>query len=130
MANATSPVRIEGSRSSAPPDIATVRATARRLLAADAEAPAPDELASLTARLRRDITSLIPVVEALTRTLPETDVPRACALACIGEARMRLRLGDGGNATVRLSVAVRLARTANALADHHQALSHSTRRTS
>ncbi|MYS74181.1 hypothetical protein GTY88_27740 [Streptomyces sp. SID5926] len=122
MANATTPAATEAGRASAPPDIATVRATARRLLAADAEPFEAAEIAEMTARLREDIAGLIPAVEALTGALPEDDVPRACALACIGEARMRLRLGDGDTDRVRLSVAVRMARTANALADHHQAL--------
>ncbi|MEV8124128.1 DUF6415 family natural product biosynthesis protein [Streptomyces sp. NPDC085944] len=99
-----------------------MRATARPLLAADVEPPAPDDLAQVTTTLRDHIASLIPAVEAITRTLPADDVPRACALACIGEARMRLRLGDGDTDLVRLSVAVRLARTANALADHQQTL--------
>lgn len=113
-----------------PPDIAMVRATARQLLAAAVEPPAPEELATPAKTLRGNIAGLIPAVEAFARTLPDTDVPRACALACVGEARMRLRLRDGDHAASRLSVAVCLARTANALADHHQTLSPSTRRTS
>lgn len=129
MANATTPAEVEAGRKVSPPDITTVRATARQLLAA-VEPPAPEELATLAKTLRGNIAGLIPAVEAFARTLPDTDVPRACALACVGEARMRLRLGDGDNATSRLSVAVCLARTANALADHHQTLSPSTRRTS
>lgn len=122
MANATAPPDPDSGRTIVPPDIATVRATVRRLLAADAEPLAAEEVAEMTARLREDIAGLIPSVEALTRALPKDDIPRACALACIGEARMRLRLGDGDTEPVRLSVAVRMARTANALADHHQAL--------
>ncbi|CAL9550371.1 DUF6415 family natural product biosynthesis protein [Streptomyces sp. enrichment culture] len=122
MANATTPAATEAGRAPAPPDIATVRATVRRLLAADTEPIDDAEVAEMTAQLREDIAGLIPAVEALTRALPKDDVPRACALACIGEARMRLRLGDGDTEPVRLSVAVRMARTANALADHHQAL--------
>ncbi|MEU7399750.1 DUF6415 family natural product biosynthesis protein [Streptomyces sp. NPDC044948] len=106
----------------APPDIATVRATVRPLLAADAEPLAADELAKTTATLREYIAGLIPAVEATARALPEHDVPRACALACIGEAYMRLRLGDGDTDLVRQSLVVRLARTALALADHHEAL--------
>ncbi|MGW7341035.1 DUF6415 family natural product biosynthesis protein [Streptomyces sp. NPDC054808] len=122
MASATTPAAPDTERTTVPPDIATVRATVRRLLAEDA-APIEDaEVAEMIARLREDITGLIPAVEALTQTLPKDDVPRACALACIGEARMRLRLGNGDTEPVRLSVAVRMARTANALADHHQAL--------
>ncbi|MFH8442326.1 DUF6415 family natural product biosynthesis protein [Streptomyces sp. NPDC018026] len=122
MANATTPAATKAGGASAPPDIATVRATARRLLAADAESFEAAEVAEMTARLREDIAGLITAVEALTRALPKDDVPRACALACIGEARMRLRLGDGDTDRVRLSAAIRMARTANALADHHQAL--------
>lgn len=100
------------------PDIVTMRATVRRLLAADIEPPAPDELSTVVLLLRGHINALIPAVEMAARGLPKDDVPRACAMACIGEARMRLRMGDGDNEAVRLAVAVRLARSVNALADH------------
>jgi hypothetical protein len=40
-----------------------------------------------------------------------------CALACVGEARMRLRLGEGDNDRLRLSVAAKLARSVNVLCD-------------
>ncbi|WP_224349256.1 DUF6415 family natural product biosynthesis protein [Streptomyces olivaceus] len=122
MANATTPAVPEAGRSPAAPDTATVRTMARRLLAAGAAPPPRDELAAMTAVLRENIARLIPTVEALAETLPEDDAPRACALACLGEARMRLRLGDGDTDALRLSVAVRMARTAGALADHHQTL--------
>ncbi|MFJ9714758.1 DUF6415 family natural product biosynthesis protein [Streptomyces sp. NPDC101213] len=105
-----------------PPDIATMRATVRRLLAADAEPPAPDELSTLALLLRGHINVLIPSVAAAALRLPKDDVPRACAMACVGEARMRLRLGDGDTDTVRTAVAVRLARSVNALADHYETL--------
>lgn len=122
MANATTPTATEAGRASAPPDIATVRATVRPLLAAGTDPLASAELANAAATLREQIAGLLPAVEALAETLPEHDIPRACALACIGEARMRLRLGDGDTDLVRQSVVARLARTANALADHHQTL--------
>ncbi|MFJ4551111.1 DUF6415 family natural product biosynthesis protein [Streptomyces sp. NPDC088817] len=99
-----------------------MRASVRRLLAEDVEPPAPDELPTLALLLRGHINTLIPAVEAATRVLPENDVPRACAMACVGEARMRLRIGDGDNDDVRLAVAVRLARSVNALADHYENL--------
>ncbi|MGW1399292.1 DUF6415 family natural product biosynthesis protein [Streptomyces sp. NPDC002405] len=105
------------------PDIVTMRATVRRLLADDAEPPAPDELSTLALLLRGHINALIPAVEKAARRLPKNDIPRACAMACIGEARMRLRMGDGDNGAVRLAVAVRLARSVNALADHYDTLS-------
>ncbi|MDX3570814.1 DUF6415 family natural product biosynthesis protein [Streptomyces sp. ID05-47C] len=106
-----------------PPDIATMRATVRRLLAADAEPPAPAELPTLALLLRGHINVLVPAVAVAARRLPKDDVPRACAMACLGEARMRLRLGDGDTDTVRAAVAVRLARSVNALADHYETLS-------
>ncbi|MFI1293899.1 DUF6415 family natural product biosynthesis protein [Streptomyces sp. NPDC020792] len=67
-----------------------MRASVRRLLAADIEPPAPDVLETLAQTLRGHINALIPAVEAATRSLPKNDVPRICATACIGEARMRL----------------------------------------
>ncbi|WP_234436284.1 DUF6415 family natural product biosynthesis protein [Streptomyces sp. NRRL S-813] len=47
-------------------------------------------------------------MEAATRSLPKDDALRACAIACVGKARMRLRLGGGNNETVRLAVATKL----------------------
>ncbi|MFJ1653533.1 DUF6415 family natural product biosynthesis protein [Streptomyces sp. NPDC088337] len=99
-----------------------MRASVRRLLSEEVEPPAADELPRLALLLRGHISALIPAVEAATRGLPENDVPKVCAMACVGEARMRLRIGDGDNDAVRLAVAVRLARSVNALADHYENL--------
>ncbi|MEU6654541.1 DUF6415 family natural product biosynthesis protein [Streptomyces sp. NPDC046900] len=54
--------------------------------------------------------------------LPEDDVPRHCALACIGESRVKLRatVGDGPDQAV--AYARRLARSLTALCDHYEAL--------
>ncbi|MGW2939142.1 DUF6415 family natural product biosynthesis protein [Streptomyces sp. NPDC001156] len=54
--------------------------------------------------------------------LPEDDVPRHCALACIGESRVKLRatVGDGPDRAV--AYARRLARSLTALCDHYEAL--------
>ncbi|MFF7530313.1 DUF6415 family natural product biosynthesis protein [Streptomyces bobili] len=117
-AGPAAPAEVEQS----PPDIATMRATVRRLLAADAEPLTPDELSTLAPLLRGHINALVPTVEIAARHLPKDDVPRTCAMACVGEARMRLRLGDGDTETVRAAVAVRLARSVNALADHYENL--------
>ncbi|MEV8065947.1 DUF6415 family natural product biosynthesis protein [Streptomyces sp. NPDC085995] len=103
-----------------PLDVETMRATVRLVLA---EAPQMTaDLATLRLRLRGHMNLLIPAVEALTRKLPPEDIPRACATACIGEARMRLRLGGGDNDRVRLAVTVKLARSVDALADHYETL--------
>ncbi|WP_254396012.1 DUF6415 family natural product biosynthesis protein [Streptomyces sp. AC512_CC834] len=99
-----------------------MRATARRLLGEDAEPPSPQDLETLTLRLRGYMMLAIPVVETAALTWPEDDVPRACALACIGEARMRLRLESGRNLPAGIRHAQRLARSVNALCDHYQTM--------
>jgi len=103
-----------------PVDVQTMRETAARLLAEDAELPALEELETLTLLLRGHLMLAIPEVETAAGKLPEDDVPRACALACIGEARMRLRL-EPSNGTLPAGVAhaQRLARSVRALTDHY-----------
>ncbi|MFJ1536773.1 DUF6415 family natural product biosynthesis protein [Streptomyces mirabilis] len=97
----------------------------RRLLAEDAQLPSLEELETLTLQLRGHIALLIPEVETTAGRLPKDDVPRYCALACVGEARGKLsqqaRPGTGGSA----AHARRLARVLNALVDHHENLSAS-----
>jgi hypothetical protein len=95
-----------------------MRETPRRLLAEDAELPTADELLTLTLTLRGHMMLLIPEVEDATRPLPEDDIPRACALACVGEARMRLNLEPGRTLPAGIAHAQRLARSVNALVDH------------
>ncbi|MEU2859913.1 DUF6415 family natural product biosynthesis protein [Streptomyces mirabilis] len=99
-----------------------MRSAVRRLLAEDAQPPSLDELETLTLQLRGHIALLIPEVEATAGRLPKDDVPRYCALACVGEARGKLsqqaRPGAGGDA----AHARRLARVLNALCDHHENL--------
>ncbi|MFE9309530.1 DUF6415 family natural product biosynthesis protein [Streptomyces sp. NPDC006706] len=118
MRNATTPAPAEAGRDPYRPDITTMRAAVRRLLADDAEPPSPEELDTLTLQLRGHIMVLIPQVEKATGRLPEDDVPRACAMACVGEARMRLSLEPGRGLPAGISHAQRLARSVNALADH------------
>jgi hypothetical protein len=115
---ATSTTRPSTEAEPLPLDVETMRESARRLLADGAEEPPPEELGTLAVLLRDHIRQLIPEVAAAMLGLPKDDVPKACAQACIGEAQMRLRLGDGDNGAVRLAVAVRLARSVNALCDH------------
>ena len=99
-----------------------MRADARPLLAEDAEPLVADELATAISTLRGHIRALIPDVEQLAGRQPEDDIPRACALACCGEARMRLRLGDGDTPAVRGATVQRLARSVIALCDHYENL--------
>ncbi|MET7727739.1 DUF6415 family natural product biosynthesis protein [Streptomyces mirabilis] len=99
-------------------DIETMRESARRLLADDAEVPSPEELEILTLRLRGHMMLAIPEVETAAGRLPKDDIPRYCALACVGEARMRLNLEPGRTLPAGIAHAQRLARSVNALCDH------------
>ncbi|MFF1279903.1 DUF6415 family natural product biosynthesis protein [Streptomyces sp. NPDC058299] len=110
----------------APVDIATMRETAAKLLGPDdrseALPPVPEELALFTSMLRGHLALLIPEVQAKAGQLPKDCIPRYCALACVGEAGRKLRVGDGCTPAVRVSVARKLARSVNALCDHYEKL--------
>lgn len=103
----------------APPDIATMRASASRALT---EAIPETELDTLTLTLRGHMEVLIPEVEALARRQPKDSIPRYCAFACVGEAYRKLRLGNGQTTPARVAVAHKLARSVNALCDHYENL--------
>ncbi|MER5662334.1 DUF6415 family natural product biosynthesis protein [Streptomyces mirabilis] len=106
-------------KATAPPlDIETMRESARRLLADDAEPPMPEELETLTLLLRGHMMLAIPEVEIAAGRQPKDDIPRYCALACVGEARMRLNLEPGRTLPAGIAHAQRLARSVNALCDH------------
>ncbi|MFF4836270.1 DUF6415 family natural product biosynthesis protein [Streptomyces sp. NPDC001315] len=114
--------RPDTAASAVPLDIATMLESVRLLLGEISPSVADEELRDLFVLLRDHIQQLIPEVETACLSLPKDDIPRACALACVGEARMRLRLGDGDTNDVRLSVAVKLARSVRALCDHFENL--------
>ncbi|MFJ3794916.1 DUF6415 family natural product biosynthesis protein [Streptomyces sp. NPDC090088] len=122
---------------SMPPDIQTMRTSVTLVLAADvpkADPQDPDsrdapelhftgaELESLSDTYRDHITALIPAVEARAELLPERHADRVAAMMCVGEARIRLRLGPGGTDALRGSVASRLARSVKALCRHYDRL--------
>lgn len=107
-----------------PIDTETMRESARRLLAENAEPPSLDELETLTLQLRSHIMLAIPEVEAAAARLDEDDIPRACALAGIREARMRLNLEAGPTLPGGIAHAQRLARSVSALCDHYESLGH------
>jgi hypothetical protein len=107
-------------------DLPTMRNTARRLLEPDA---APDgmtlaagELDAVTLQLRGHLELLAPEVEQLALELPQESVPRYCALACVGEARGKLRADPGPGRSGAADHARRLARTLNALCEHYEKL--------
>lgn len=73
-----------------PIDIETMRTTAHRLLADDAEPHTPDELQTLTLQLRGHLMLAIPEVETAILAVPEDTEARTAALACISEARRHM----------------------------------------
>ncbi|WP_175647247.1 DUF6415 family natural product biosynthesis protein [Streptomyces cyaneochromogenes] len=103
----------------APPlDVETIRKTARRLLTDDADPLTPEAPTPLAVLLRDHIRQLNPEAKAAIPGLPQDDVPKMCAQACLGETQMRLRLGNGDTAAVRPAVTTKPARSVNALYNH------------
>lgn len=105
----------------APPDIATMREVVRRLLGPSAP-PAPDILEILTLQTVGHIELLIPEVQQLADRMPEDDIPRYCALACLGEARRKVCRDAAPGFSGALAHARRLARVLAALCDHFESL--------
>jgi hypothetical protein len=122
MQQATAPAPESGTADLRPLDVTVTRKAARRLLAEDAELPTDGELDTLILQLRGHAMLAIPVVEALAARFPEDDVPGACALVGVGEARSRLGLGPRHALPARIAHAQRLARSVNALCDHYENL--------
>ncbi|GAA2387386.1 hypothetical protein GCM10010378_30600 [Streptomyces viridochromogenes] len=105
-----------------PLDIDTMRHSISRLLGPDAPPPASEELGVWEVLVRGHMQLIIPEVEraALARGLD--DVSGYCALACVGEARGKLRSAVGPGAERAVVHARRLARCLAALCDHYEAL--------
>ncbi|MFD0138014.1 DUF6415 family natural product biosynthesis protein [Streptomyces sp. NPDC127159] len=110
----------------APPDIDLMRTAIYRLLDPDATPdalpPAPDEVDTLTLQIRGHLAVLMPEVELLAARLRKDSIPRYCALACLGEARGKLRTQPSPALGGDVAYARRLARALNALCDHYEAL--------
>ena len=107
---------------SPPLDIETMRESARSLLVEGATIPSGDELETLALQLRGYIMVAIPEVEAAAARLGEADVPRACALAGVREARTRLDLVADPTRSGEITHIQRLARSVNSLCDHYENL--------
>src|SRR5262249_25068060 len=108
--------------STQPVDIATMRQTIGRLLPPDAGLVGISEVETLTNLLRGHMQLIIPEIEQAAGKLPTDDVPRYCALACIGEARAKLRTAAGHGPHRAVAYARKLARSLAALCDHYEAL--------
>ncbi|GAA2218872.1 DUF6415 family natural product biosynthesis protein [Streptomyces indiaensis] len=129
MRQATALARAAAEHDQAPPDVATMRETAHSVLGPDnapeATPPAGDELETLTVALRGHLELLAPAVEQAAGRLPEDAPTRTAALACVAEARGKLRAPELGFAGLAGSVmyARRLARVLDALCGHYETAS-------
>lgn len=107
----------------APPlDIDTMRHTISQLMDPNVQLPVGEALDLVQQTLRGHMQLLIPEVEHLAWQRDKEDVPRYCALACVGEARGKLRTPAKPGEYGALTHTRRLARSLAALCDHHEAL--------
>lgn len=117
---------VETSSDTAPVDVTKMRETVRLLLLPEGSplAPPPSgaELETLTETLRGHLAMLIPEVEQAIEQLTKDSIARHCALACLGDARLRLRAEPSPRYNGPIGHARRLARALNALCDHHEQL--------
>ncbi|MGW0860975.1 DUF6415 family natural product biosynthesis protein [Streptomyces sp. NPDC002611] len=115
-------------RAADPPDLATMRETAQRVLGPDsgpdALPPPADELDTLVARLRGHLQLLAPEVARRAARLPEGSLARYGALACVEEVRGKLRAPELSRTPQRCGViyARKLARALGALCEHYEIL--------
>ncbi|GAA4090364.1 DUF6415 family natural product biosynthesis protein [Streptomyces shaanxiensis] len=112
----------ETTAGTAPVDIDTMRHSISQLLGPDAPPPAGDKLAVLDSLPRGHMQLIIPEIEQAALARDQDDVPRYCALACVGEARGKLRATAPQGEHGALTHARKLARTLAALCDHYEAL--------
>ncbi|WP_210587143.1 DUF6415 family natural product biosynthesis protein [Streptomyces sp. GESEQ-35] len=126
MAQATAHSPTVEERDQAPPDLATMRGNALRLLGPDdgpeALPPAADEVDTLTLALRGHIELLVPEVERAAGSRFK-DVQSYCAMACVGEARRKMSVPPLAGLDAGVAHARRLARSLSALCDHYETLS-------
>ncbi|MET8828495.1 DUF6415 family natural product biosynthesis protein [Streptomyces sp. NPDC004610] len=106
-----------------PLDLATMREAVRRLLGDNTPAPGEEELDALLLRLRGHLMLTIPEIQQTAAGFPEDDIPRACALTAVAEARARLGVRPRPSLPARLAHARLLARSVGALCDHYENLS-------
>ncbi|MEH0576947.1 MULTISPECIES: DUF6415 family natural product biosynthesis protein [Streptomyces] len=109
-----------------PMRLSAMRETVNLLLAPESgalvQAVSGEELATVAETVRRHLELLIPEVERAARKLNEESIPRCCALACVGEARGKLRTGASHRPGGVLEHVQRLARVLNALCDHYETI--------
>lgn len=107
-----------------PLDVATMRTSAQLLLGPDSAPtalPPTSEVDTLTKTLRGHLELIVPEVEQAAGPRPK-NVQTYCALACVGEARRKLRVPPGTTLESRVAHARKLARVLQSLCDHYERL--------
>lgn len=110
-----------------PVDIETMRASARRLLAPDAEVPSVEEVETLTLMLKGHLALIVPEVgRAASGRLGEDTFTRANARLdarmAVVATRNKLRFTPSPSPSAHIAYARRLSRSLNALCDHYEVL--------
>ncbi|MGW2565804.1 DUF6415 family natural product biosynthesis protein [Streptomyces sp. NPDC001537] len=127
MATSTTGPTVETERVEALPlDLPTMRASARRALAGDADGLAVDEALVLVSTLRGHLELIVPVVERAAALKPDDDqrwlAPVNCAVIAAADTRRTMRAGSHPGAEAAVRYARRLARRLNAMCDHFETL--------
>ncbi|MFJ4686004.1 DUF6415 family natural product biosynthesis protein [Streptomyces sp. NPDC088789] len=104
-------------------DLGAMRDAARRILGGQMGMVTDDELELITSRLRGHLMLAIPAVQEATTKHPEDDIPAACALVGVQDARLRLgREPATTSLPAGIAHAQLLARSVMALCDHYESL--------
>ncbi|MDX2544225.1 DUF6415 family natural product biosynthesis protein [Streptomyces sp. WI04-05B] len=106
-----------------PLDVETMRASAYRLLAPDAELPSVDELHTLMLTLKGHLALIIPEVGRVASARRGDDtLARVDARMAISETCRKLRIKPNLGPSSHVAYARRLSRSLNALCDHYENL--------
>ncbi|MFJ4687900.1 DUF6415 family natural product biosynthesis protein [Streptomyces sp. NPDC091377] len=104
-------------------DLPAMRDAARSVLGERARLPTEEQLELLTSRLRGHLMLALPVIVEAAAEYPEDDIPSACALVGVQDARSRLDKEPAARSrSAGIAHAQLLARSVMALCDHYESL--------
>ncbi|TXS55246.1 DUF6415 family natural product biosynthesis protein [Streptomyces sp. t39] len=106
----------------APPDLETMRDTARRMQALGGPPARPQDLALLVDTLRGHVQLLVPEIQAMIRAAPSGDYAAAVALVGVDEAWRRLNTHPGFGEDAAFRHARKISLSVASLCDHWENL--------
>ncbi|MFF0139646.1 DUF6415 family natural product biosynthesis protein [Streptomyces sp. NPDC005227] len=118
----TRPADHSGPTATSAVDVLVMRQTIALVLPAEEELRPGLNIDTLIGTIRSHMELIVPEIEAKALALDKNDIPRYCALACVGEAHGKLRARAGHGAYAALVFARKLARSLAALCDHYESL--------